>query len=239
MALIQYATANNGNGTSNAVTATFPNPTGANFIILGFTYKTYPTAPSISSIQDSSGQAYTTQVNNGDGNHYNGYLATSLGQNSGVTSVTVTLSAAVVINMIIAEESGLASTSTMYGPSPVIDGTPAGTFQTPNTGTFSSGSTTTTNPTDVLYGYFQSDYEVTATASGWTTVTQLFNNTDGDTFGLFRKSVSSTGTYAFSGTTSPNFVHAGASIMALIGNVILPVPSGAKQTFVTETLIQY
>jgi hypothetical protein len=238
MALVQVTGNNNGAGITNSLTTPFVNPTGANNVILGLQWKTVGGAL-ISSIQDNLGQTYEVIVDTGDGNHYDGGIFASIGRGSGVTSVTVTMSLACVINMTIAEESGLAQTSGPYGPIPVVDGTPNSAILSAS-GSFNSGTTTTTNPTDILYGFAMADTQITfAATGGWSIAYQSQNITDADSGVMFRQAVSSTGSYATTGTSTPNYTHLGVGVVAFIGNIISPVPPGAKQTFVTETIVQY
>ena len=141
------------------------------------------------SVVDSAGNNWTQDwyATHSSTNGY-GYHLPTASNTGGITSVTITVSAAGAIAGSVDEWSGATSTE---------DGTPAsanGYSTSPN-----SGNVTTANGSDLLWGAIAADVAtVSAVGTGWTSegnVTTFNVNVT-----VCYQVVSSTGTYALSGT---------------------------------------
>lgn len=184
MALIQSASNTNGNGGGGTMAITLAQATQkGSMALIAFMYRS-ASGQTVSSVTDSAGQTYTLIKSQTTGNHYTCALYACYGSVAGVTTVTIVLSAAGVINGIFAEESVASG----------LDGTPSGAAQSSVTAV-NSGTTTTDVPNTVLYGFLGSETQTTAfTPSGnWVTVTNTNNTTDGDGFGMVRQTVNGSG----------------------------------------------
>jgi hypothetical protein len=170
---------------SNVVTLTLPSvSTSGNLIVLSFNHSDQ--SISVSSVTDSAGNSYTLAVgptNWGTEKAYT-YYAANIKGGSQIT-ITITLSAAPSLygEFYVAEYSGVATTNP-------LDQTSVGT----GTGTaFDSGSKTTTQASELIYGFVDSGGNATVDPS-FTARETLNQNALAD------RTVSSTGSYHFFGT---------------------------------------
>lgn len=159
-------------------------------------------AVSISSVTDSASNAYVNNITSGQQTNYEGAIY-SFPNAASVTSVTANFSSTDTrATMVVVEESGFNG---------AVDGTP-NSFNSPGTASsFDSGSTTTTNASDVLYGLVAnvSASGIVHTPTGsWVAITgtgitggRHDNTADGDTTYVQRQVVAP-GTYDSTGTMS-------------------------------------
>ncbi len=164
-----------------------------NLLLLAFnTYKT-----TVTSVVDSASNTWTQDwyAVHSSINAYGFHLPTASNA-GGITSVTVTVAASADIAGTVDEWSGVTST---------IDGTaPSGTGSST---TATSGSLTTTNANDLLWGAIATDVDtVTAVATGWTSEGTRTSNNVAIT-GAYQV-VSATGSYTLSGTLSSSGIYA-------------------------------
>jgi hypothetical protein len=175
--LIQSATANNGAGATATCTVNLTATTANSLIFIGIMYKSNGGA-TVSQVEDNLGNLYNNIAGpQTDTNHYSGTLfyGTNL---PGVTSITVTMSAACVINMEAAEESDCKNVPGNIGS------TGSG-----NSATYASGFQTEIGPC-VVYGLVTADNANTFTNNDtMTIVRQDQNGTDGDATALIRGTV--------------------------------------------------
>jgi hypothetical protein len=152
-------------------------------------FVTEPTSLTVSSVTDSKGNTYTLAAGpttiNGWGKLYT-YYASNIVGGSGAITVTVTLSGSTGYTVVYATEyAGVAASS------PVDQTSTAAGYST----SIASGSRTTTQVSELIYGFAASD--VTATASS--PLTQR-SGTDGHF--IADRIVSATGSYQVTGTNS-------------------------------------
>ncbi len=150
----------------------------------------------VSSVVDSAGNTWIQDwyATHSSINAYGFHLATASNA-GGITSVTITVAASADITATVDEWSGVTST---------IDGTaPSGTG---DAATASSGSLTTTNANDLLWGAIGTDVQtITGVAAGWTSEGSVTSNNVAIT-GAYQV-VSATGSYTLSGTLSSTGIY--------------------------------
>ncbi len=186
-----------------------------NLLLVAFnTYKT-----TVSSVVDSAGNTWTQDwyATHSSINAY-GYHLPAASNTGGITSVTITIAASADLAASVDEWSGV--TSTMDGIAPSGTGDAA---------TASSGSLTTANANDLLWGAIGTDVEtVSAVATGWTSEgTQTTNNV---AITAAYQVVSATGSYTLSGTLSASGVYAADFVAFEAGSAPVVVTGSAAVT---------
>ena len=217
IAYVQSNKSFTGNSTSSA-TPFLSNNTAGNFLVaaaIGFGTVT------ISSIADTLGNNWSlvSQQTLADGTIYYLYAVTNC--KGGANTVTITLESSNQPMLLVAEYSGISLTSPLDQLAASTEGA---------SGSYTSGSVTTTVANELLIGVLKCTGGVAATivpAAGWTERQQERSATVPDIV-LLDNIVSSIGTYANSGTFSTSVPDNGALIATFKAQA--SAPSGGPGT---------
>lgn len=223
MALVQCVANDNAGGATTLV-ANISATTAGSLVVACFMYKS--SAASISSVQDSASNSYTSALTPVAGGNYSAAMYYFPNVGAGVTSVTATFNSSNPGIIFVAEESGMATSSP-------VDGTPGG-FVIGTGGTYwTSRNTVTTNNSDVLYGFSVSTQGINqsyAAITPWVAVTgtgitvpgHRNNATDADDAFMERQVVTLAGAYQAEGTCALNT--GVRSIVAAFQQIVPPSP---------------
>ncbi len=178
---------------ATSLTITITASGSGNLLLVSFNaYKT-----TVSSVVDSAGNTWTQDwyATHSSINAY-GYHLPTTSNAGGITSVTITIAASADLAASVDEWSGVTSTTNGTAPSGTGDAATA-----------SSGSLTTTNANNLLWGAIGTDVEtVSAVATGWTSEGTVTTNNVAITAAY--QVVSATGSYTLSGTLSSSGIYA-------------------------------